>query len=311
MITNDEEQEGFRDSSRGAVSGNANRIDRQYLPAVFDKQLKIDFKHGLEQAHIGTLVQSDLVFPDVDNQDFAGRKRKERAFALKVLVLAALTSVCALDIHDQDVLGHARAAFLALVLAHPDALCGLPALLLGHDAKLGAKEVVEQRGLARRLRAKDGNDVVVEAGRNDLLDVEVGSDVLATMPGTLAMHTNGQLPTAGRDALEDLVLINDLDAMLVGLTRGVFADAREMRVHHKGWCRGVLDVAGTEPIDLELSVCHGCASAGREQHVCGKNTGVGVKGGRRDVTGRRMLRRPTSFAAACSLSRAGWWLPAR
>jgi hypothetical protein len=36
-----------------------------------------------------------------------------------------------------------------------------------------AEEVVEQRRLARALRAKDGYEVVVEAGGYDLLDAEV------------------------------------------------------------------------------------------------------------------------------------------
>jgi hypothetical protein len=120
-----------------------------YALAVFDKELQIDLEHRLEQAHVRALVQSNLVFPDIDNQDLARRKRKQGALALKVLVLSALPAICALDIHDQDVLRHGRAPLRPLVLAHPYALGGLPALLLGHDAKLCAEEVIEQRGFAR------------------------------------------------------------------------------------------------------------------------------------------------------------------
>lgn len=83
------------------------------------------------------------MFPDIDNQDLARRKSKQGALALKVLVLSTLTAICALDIHDQDILRHGRATLWPLVLAHPYAFGGLPALLLGHDSKLGAEEVIE------------------------------------------------------------------------------------------------------------------------------------------------------------------------
>jgi hypothetical protein len=61
--------------------------------AVFDEELQVDFEDGLEQAHVGTLVQSDLVFPDVDDEDLARGKRKEGALAFKVLVLSSLSAV--------------------------------------------------------------------------------------------------------------------------------------------------------------------------------------------------------------------------
>jgi hypothetical protein len=150
-----------------------------YALAVFDKELQIDLEHCLEQAHVRALVQSNLVLPNIDNQDLARRKRKQGALALKVLVLSALSAIRALNIHDQDVLRHGRATLWALVLAHPYALGGLPALLLGHDAELCAEEVIEQRGFARRLRPKDRYKVVVEAGGYHLLDVEICGEVVA------------------------------------------------------------------------------------------------------------------------------------
>lgn len=119
------------------------------------------------------------MFPDVDNQHFAGCQRKQGTLPLKVLVFASLTAVGAFYVHDEDVLGHGGAIGGLLVFAHPYALCGLPALLLGHDAKLGPEEVVEQRGLARGLRSEDGDEVVVEAGWDDLLDIEIGGQVVA------------------------------------------------------------------------------------------------------------------------------------
>jgi hypothetical protein len=156
---------------------------REYVLAVFDEQLQVDFKNGLEKAHVGALVQTNLVFPDVDNEDFAGREREESTLALEVLILSAFPSVCTLDIHNQDVLGHAGAALVSLVLAHPYSLCGLTAFLLGHDTELCAEEVVEQGRLARRLRSEDGNQVVVEASGDDLLDVEVCGDVGTALHG--------------------------------------------------------------------------------------------------------------------------------
>lgn len=183
--------------------------------------MQVDLKDRLEQPHVGALVQADLVLPDVDDEHLARGKCKQGALALKVLVLSALPAVGALDVHDQDVLGHAGAALLALVLAHPDALGRLPPLLLGHDAELCAEEVVEQRRLARRLRAEDGYQVVVEARGNDLLEIEVRRQVL----------------------VEDLVLVDDLDAVLVRLPRGILAHGREVRVHHVGRGCGMANVA--------------------------------------------------------------------
>ena len=60
-----------------------------------------------------------------------------------------------------------------LVLGHPYSLCGLPPLGLGHHIEFGAKEVVQQGRLARRLRAKDGNKVIVEASLCDLGKLEI------------------------------------------------------------------------------------------------------------------------------------------
>jgi hypothetical protein len=45
------------------------------------------------------------------------------------------------------------------------------------------------------------------------------------------------------DSLEQLLLVDDLDAMLVVLRRGVFPDAGEMGVHHERGGGGMLDVA--------------------------------------------------------------------
>lgn len=141
---------------------------------ILEKQLQIHFEDSLEQAHVGTLVQTNLVFPDVDNENLAGRKGKERALALKVLVLATLSPIGALDVHDENILGHLGASALSLfVLGHPDALGGLAALGLGHDGELGAEEVVEEGRLAGGLGAEDGDEVVVEAGLGHVRGLQI------------------------------------------------------------------------------------------------------------------------------------------
>jgi hypothetical protein len=52
---------------------------------LLPKQAEVYFEHGLEQAHVGTLVEADLVFPQIDDQNFWGSKGEERRFALKIL----------------------------------------------------------------------------------------------------------------------------------------------------------------------------------------------------------------------------------
>lgn len=133
------------------------------------------------------------MLPDVDQQNLAGGQRKERTLPLKVLVLATLSSVGTLDIHDEDVVGHARpGAVGALVLGHPDALCGLLSLGLGHDGELGAEQVVEEGRLARRLGAEDGDQVVVEAGLGDMLALEIFVEAGAVGGGnSLSATANG------------------------------------------------------------------------------------------------------------------------
>lgn len=90
------------------------------------------------------------------------------------MVLAALTAIGALDIHDEDVVGHLCAgALLALVLGHPDALCSLPAFRLGHDGEFGAEEIIQEGRLSGRLGSKDRDKMVVEAGLGDTGVLEI------------------------------------------------------------------------------------------------------------------------------------------
>ncbi|KAI3480178.1 hypothetical protein L1887_57778 [Cichorium endivia] len=120
------------------------------------EEAEVDLEHGLEEAHVGALVEAHLVFPEVDDEHLCRSHGEERRLALKVLILAAFAAVGALDVHDENV--HLEA------LAHPNALGGLLACGLAHDVKVGAEELVEQRRLARRLRAEHGAEVVAKAG---------------------------------------------------------------------------------------------------------------------------------------------------
>lgn len=143
--------------------------------------MQIDFKHRLEKTHVGTLVQANLVFPDVDNKDFTGGEGKESALSLEILVFATLSSIRALYIHDKNIVGHGNAStLLALVLGHPNTLGCLSSFGFGHDGELGAKEVVQERGFTGRLGAKDRNEVIVEAGWRNMRLLQVVVEVGAT-----------------------------------------------------------------------------------------------------------------------------------
>ena len=115
------------------------------------------------------------MLPNVDDKDLTRRKCEKSTLALKVLVLAALAAVGTLDVHDEDVVGHAQVGVFVrdLVLGHPDTLGRLPALTVRHDGELRAKEIVQERRLARRLRSEDRDKVVVEAGVGDILEREI------------------------------------------------------------------------------------------------------------------------------------------
>lgn len=102
-----------------------------FVLVVLEEELQVDLEDGLEQTHVGTLVQTDLVFPNVDNQDLAGGQSKQGTLAFKVLVFSTFAAVGTLDIHDENVVCHLDGTpfgLVALVLAHPYSLCGLTAL---------------------------------------------------------------------------------------------------------------------------------------------------------------------------------------
>jgi hypothetical protein len=74
-------------------------------------------------------------------------------------------------------------------------------------------------------------------------------------------------------ALKHLVLVDDLDAMLVGLLRGILAHAGEVRVHDGRGGRMSKVAGAVLPVDLQRIGSHVCPSAaGRVLHVCGKNS---------------------------------------
>ena len=49
------------------------------------KQPKVHLKHHLEEPHVGDLVQSDLVLPQVDQEHLGRGEREQGRFTLKVL----------------------------------------------------------------------------------------------------------------------------------------------------------------------------------------------------------------------------------
>jgi hypothetical protein len=111
--------------------------------------------------------------------------------------------------------------------------------------------------------------VVVEARGDDLLDVEVGGDVVAAQRAPISItHPNAARGGHG-DLLEDLVRVDDLDAVLVGLLGGILAHAGEVRVHHGRGRRGVSNGAGAAlPVDGQVVRGHICRNAARrELHV--------------------------------------------
>lgn len=183
MVANHEEEKraGGRPTSITSAKHIVNGLRICHVLAVLDKQLQVDLEDGLQQTHVGTLVQPYLMLPDVDYQDLAGCQGEQGALPLEVLILAPFAAVGTLDVHDEDVVGHGLFSLIfALILGHPDTLCGLASLILGHDTERRFEQVVKQRRFAGTLRAEDGDQVVVEAGGGDPLDGQIVLKILAT-----------------------------------------------------------------------------------------------------------------------------------
>ena len=70
VVANDEEEQG---AALGAVLG------------LLAEESEVDLEDGLEEPHVGALVEADLVLPEVDDEDFGGGEGEERGFALEVL----------------------------------------------------------------------------------------------------------------------------------------------------------------------------------------------------------------------------------
>lgn len=141
-----------------------------YSLLVLQEELQVHLEHSLQETHIRTLIQANLVLPNIDNQDLTRCQGKEGALSFKVLIFASFAAIGALDVHNQDVVGQLDSTVgggFFLVLGHPNSLCGLPTLGLGHDTELGPEEVIQQGRLARGLGAEDGDEVVVEASLRD------------------------------------------------------------------------------------------------------------------------------------------------
>ena len=72
MITNDEQEKGTLVATEDIRL--RTRFDRRnkHLPVwrLLPEQTQVHFEDGLEETHIRALVQTDLVLPEVDYQNF-------------------------------------------------------------------------------------------------------------------------------------------------------------------------------------------------------------------------------------------------
>lgn len=212
-------------------------VGRGSLLFIFQKQLQVDFKHCLEQAHVGSLVQANLVFPDVDQENFTSSQGKKGTLSLEILVFSTLSAVGTLDVHDENVICHlGSGTCLALVLGQPDTLGRLTAFRLGHDRECGAEEVVQEGRLSRRLRSKHGDEVVVEACLGNVHGLEIVVEVAAMTARDFALASTlarTRITTTGafRHILELLLFIYDLTTMVIIAVRRLVTDGGKVAVH--------------------------------------------------------------------------------
>lgn len=53
---------------------------------IFTEEAEVDLEDRFEQSHVSTLVETDLVLPEIDDGDFRGHEREQGRFAFEVLV---------------------------------------------------------------------------------------------------------------------------------------------------------------------------------------------------------------------------------
>ena len=53
---------------------------------IFTEEAEVDLEDRFEQSHVSTLIKTDLVLPEIDDEDFRGREREQGRFAFEVLV---------------------------------------------------------------------------------------------------------------------------------------------------------------------------------------------------------------------------------
>lgn len=222
-------------STRGHVRASPPRGCSLF---IFQEELQVDLENSLQKPHIGALVQTDLVLPDIDNQNLACRQGKQSALAFKVLIFTTLASIGALHVHNEDILGQLDSATrcgIFLVLGHPYSFGGLASFTLAHDTKLGAKEVVQQGGFAGGLGTEDGDEMVVEAGLGNMcLDkvvVEDGAISVVSLCDAFMASDERKRKDQGGGLLVLFLLVDDLDAVFILLGGGRIAHSREMAVH--------------------------------------------------------------------------------
>lgn len=87
--------------------------------------------------------------------------------------------------------------------------------------------MVEQGRFAGALRTEDGDQMVVEAGGDDFFEGQIVGETRAA-----GQSVSTEVVRAVRaGVLEFLILVDDLDAVLVLLGRGLLAHGGEVAIH--------------------------------------------------------------------------------
>lgn len=112
---------------------------------------------------------------------------------------------------------------------HPNTLGGLSSSCLVHDIELGSEQMVKERRLSGRLRTKNGDDMVAEAGSEKILNLEVYWEVLAVIWRSVVEHGQG----ARSYVRKVLVLVNDLNSVrvLLQVLRSGILEPSESSIH--------------------------------------------------------------------------------
>ena len=62
-----------------------NEVRYSPIRRLLTEQSQVNFEYSLEKPHVGSLVQANLVLPDIYNKDFGRGEREKCGFALEIL----------------------------------------------------------------------------------------------------------------------------------------------------------------------------------------------------------------------------------